>query len=101
MSCKFLTVRFNRHHRLVAPLSSSSTSLSLRIVMFHNEQREFSSSRQHMEEEKKSKSIWGNIMEFVDTFRQGRKLKKVEEEMKKNYSKLVASALLEVCIDEY
>ena len=46
--------------------------------------------------EKKKNSIWGNIVDFVKTIQEGRKLKKVEEEMKQQYTKLVANALLEV-----
>ncbi|KAG2382194.1 hypothetical protein C9374_005396 [Naegleria lovaniensis] len=98
MSRKFLassTKSLLFHQLGSSPISSSSTLIrAMTITMLRSERREFSSSSHHLEE-KKSKSIWGNIMEFVNTIRQGRKIKKVEEEMKKNYSKLVASALLE------
>jgi len=65
--------------------------------------RGFSTSGLYREEEKKEEkkvekknSIWGNIVDFVKTIQEGRRLKKVEEEMKQQYTKLVANALLEV-----
>ena len=46
--------------------------------------------------EEKKRTMWGNIMEFVNTLKAGRKMKQVEEEMKENYTRLVANTLLEV-----
>ncbi|EFC40090.1 predicted protein [Naegleria gruberi] len=44
--------------------------------------------------------MWGNIMEFVNTLKAGRKMKQVEEEMKENYTRLVANTLLETIRDQ-
>src|SRR3989338_1396087 len=57
--------------------------------------RDFSINRACTE---KQRTLWGNIMEFVNTLKAGRRMKKVEEEMKENYTRLVASTLLEVRI---